>query len=206
MGVEEGWAAKEKALSRRAAVARGLTRPGCVRPALSPPQVAAANTNEWTAHLAISTAVPSASSSKRFRARRAAAATRLSATSGGGGGSRQRGAALAAAASLSGGAQVDEGAAFAAAPRATALGLAASAWGGLGVMYILYNPIKRLLPMALLPFGAEAGEAHALGPLGWAAYAAWVAFMAYTEGYKAFQLKFCPMVTANAQVQPHGNR
>eukprot|EP00618_Florenciella_parvula_P008338 CAMPEP_0119470952 /NCGR_PEP_ID=MMETSP1344-20130328/3632_1 /TAXON_ID=236787 /ORGANISM="Florenciella parvula, Strain CCMP2471" /LENGTH=278 /DNA_ID=CAMNT_0007503687 /DNA_START=63 /DNA_END=899 /DNA_ORIENTATION=- len=74
------------------------------------------------------------------------------------------------------------------------VGAFASAWGALGVMYILASPIKRLLPIALQPF-ASPGD---LSTLGWACYAAWVAFMGYTEGYKAFQLKFCPMVVNRA--------
>ena len=69
---------------------------------------------------------------------------------------------------------------------ATALGAAASAWGALGVLYILLNPVKRLLPIALLPFK---GGAAALGPAGWCAYAGFVCFMAFFEGYKGFQVK-----------------
>lgn len=37
-----------------------------------------------------------------------------------------------------------------------------------------------------------------LAPWGWAAYAIFVSFMAYTEGYKAFQKQFCPMVVSRA--------
>jgi len=70
----------------------------------------------------------------------------------------------------------------------------ASAWGVLGVMYILASPIKRLLPIAVQPFASPSD----LSALGWAFYAGWVAFMGYTEGYKAFQLKFCPMVVSRA--------
>eukprot|EP00614_Pseudopedinella_elastica_P021497 CAMPEP_0172634426 /NCGR_PEP_ID=MMETSP1068-20121228/194489_1 /TAXON_ID=35684 /ORGANISM="Pseudopedinella elastica, Strain CCMP716" /LENGTH=260 /DNA_ID=CAMNT_0013446381 /DNA_START=106 /DNA_END=891 /DNA_ORIENTATION=+ len=78
---------------------------------------------------------------------------------------------------------------------ATALGAAASAWGALGVLYILLNPVKRLLPIALLPLK---GGAAALGPAGWCAYAGFVCFMAFFEGYKGFQCKFSPMVVARA--------
>jgi hypothetical protein len=82
------------------------------------------------------------------------------------------------------------------------LGRLANLWGVVGVAYILFNPIKRLLPIAIKPFEA-AGAAGAVGvgeefvlsmPFGWAAYAAFACFMGYTEGYKAFQKKFSPMV------------
>lgn len=81
-------------------------------------------------------------------------------------------------------------------PRRTILGSFAAAWGSLGVMYILASPIKRLLPVALQPFSAT--TAHPLAWWGWGLYAAWVGFMAYTEGFKAFQQKFSPMVVARA--------
>ena len=82
------------------------------------------------------------------------------------------------------------------------LGRLANLWGVVGVAYILFNPIKRLLPIAIKPFEA-AGATGAVGvgeefvlsmPFGWAAYAAFACFMGYTEGYKAFQKKFSPMV------------
>ena len=54
--------------------------------------------------------------------------------------------------------------------------------------------LQRLLPVAMQPFLAGA-EGVPLGAAGWAAYALWVSTMAYAEGYKAFQLKFCPLVS-----------
>ena len=74
------------------------------------------------------------------------------------------------------------------------LGLA-PAWGALGMTAILGNAIRRVLPVALEPFS---GEAAALSPPIWAAYAAFAAFMTYVEGYKAFHRKFSPMVVARA--------
>jgi hypothetical protein len=71
----------------------------------------------------------------------------------------------------------------------------AAAWGALGMFAILANAIRRVLPVALEPF---ADGAVSLAPQIWAAYAAFVIFMAYVEGYKAFHLKFSPMVVARA--------
>lgn len=82
-------------------------------------------------------------------------------------------------------------------PKKSVLGFAAGAWGSLGVVYILASPIKRLFPVAALPFQGVAAGAS-LSWWGWALYASWVAFMGYTEGYKAFQCKFSPMVVARA--------
>jgi hypothetical protein len=42
----------------------------------------------------------------------------------------------------------------------------------LGVAYVLFNPIKRLAPLALLPWGAAADSPHFLGPLGWYVFSA----------------------------------
>ena len=50
---------------------------------------------------------------------------------------------------------------------------------------------RRVLPVALEPFSSGAA---ALAPPMWAAYAAFVVFMTYVEGYKAFHRKFSPMV------------
>ena len=133
----------------------------------------------------------------------------------------------------------------------------------------MFNPIKRLAPLALLPWSAAADSPHFLGPLGWyesdrhmnwwfliacivmpfcccrrlllslrnllrvvngsipfcviscnlkptlhitktnfralysshesrAAYAAFVGFMGYAEGYMGFQTKFSPLVVARS--------
>jgi len=88
-------------------------------------------------------------------------------------------------------------------PKKSILGIAAGAWGSLGVVYILASPIKRLFPVAVLPFqGVASGTS--LTWWGWAIYAGWVAFMGYTEGYKAFQCKFSPMVVARASTLQAG--
>lgn len=81
-------------------------------------------------------------------------------------------------------------------PRASSAPATASAathWGVLGVMSILANAIGRLAPIAVEPL-----RRGGLAPVHWAAYAAAVIGMAYVEGYKAFQLKFSPLVVSRA--------
>jgi len=51
-----------------------------------------------------------------------------------------------------------------------------SAWGVLGVIYILFNGVKRLVPIALEPF--TKGD---FTTTNWVAYGTFVAFMAYAE-------------------------
>jgi hypothetical protein len=62
-------------------------------------------------------------------------------------------------------------------------------WGVLQVVYIFSNAIKRLLPVALEPI-----IKNDISPMHWAMYIGWCLCMAYTEGYKAFHLKFSPSV------------
>jgi len=79
---------------------------------------------------------------------------------------------------------------------------AASHWGVVGVMAILANAIGRLAPIAAEPF-----RYGGLAPLHWASYAATIAAFAYVEGYKAFQLKFSPLVVSRAfTLGPQGGR
>lgn len=66
-------------------------------------------------------------------------------------------------------------------------------WGVLQVVSVMANAIKRLIPVALQPF-----KQNDLQPSHWVLYAVWCLTMAYTEGYKAFQLKFSPMVVSRA--------
>ena len=62
-------------------------------------------------------------------------------------------------------------------------------WGVLQVVYILTKAIKRLFPVAMQPILQKD-----LLPFQWAMYGLWSIYMMYTEGYKAFQLKFSPLV------------
>ena len=69
-------------------------------------------------------------------------------------------------------------------------GGAAPFWGVFGVTAMLLNAVRRCAPVALEPFSAAEPLTAALV----CAYGAAAASMAYAEGYKAFHLKFSPMV------------
>ncbi|GAB5032434.1 Hypothetical protein NocV09_00901270 [Nannochloropsis oceanica] len=72
-------------------------------------------------------------------------------------------------------------------------------WGVVGVVAVLSNAIRRLLPIALEPFSkAGTAGATAFTPLHWAQYVGFALVMAYAEGYKGFQLKFSPLVVKRA--------
>ena len=66
-------------------------------------------------------------------------------------------------------------------------------WGVLQVVTILGNAIKRLIPIALQPFQRQDLLLHH-----WITLISWVLVMGYTEGYKAFHLKFSPLVVKRA--------
>jgi len=62
-------------------------------------------------------------------------------------------------------------------------------WGVMQVVGIIGNALRRLLPIALEPLkNGDMTHFH------WFIYVSWSAFMAYYEGYKAFQKKFSPLV------------
>lgn len=65
-------------------------------------------------------------------------------------------------------------------------------WGVGGVILML---VKALVGLGGVVRGAFA---HELGPLHWGVAATWVAFMAYTEGYRGFQQRFSPRVVRRA--------
>lgn len=69
---------------------------------------------------------------------------------------------------------------------------AAGWWGIVGVIAILGKAIYQLVPVALRAFE------HSLGLVHWTTLVAWVAFMAYSEGYRAFHQGFSPRVVARA--------
>jgi len=58
---------------------------------------------------------------------------------------------------------------------------------------ILASAIKRLAPIAIQPL-----KAKDLSALQWGLYVGTMLFFAYTEGYKAFQGKFSPLVVRRA--------
>ena len=74
--------------------------------------------------------------------------------------------------------------------RITAAGALCALWGGLGVIGILVFAIYRLTPIAMTAI------LDGLGWFAWTVLAANVAFMAWSEGYKGFQLRFSPRVAA----------
>ncbi len=78
------------------------------------------------------------------------------------------------------------------ATRPTAWGALAGTWGVVGVLLLLFNAVFRLSDLAVAPIR------QGLSPAGWGIYLSLVFFLAYTEGYRAFQLGFSPRVVARA--------
>ncbi|MEO1270164.1 MAG: hypothetical protein AAFX99_18920 [Myxococcota bacterium] len=66
-------------------------------------------------------------------------------------------------------------------------------WGITGVLLLLINAVVRLTPLALQPLF----EGH-LAAWQWLLYALTIIVMAYSEGYRGFQLAFAPRVVARA--------
>lgn len=66
-------------------------------------------------------------------------------------------------------------------------------WGLVGVLALFARALLRLSPYAWEPIADGS-----LTPLHIALYVAWVAFNAYSEGYRAFQKAFCPRVVGRA--------
>lgn len=71
--------------------------------------------------------------------------------------------------------------------------LAAMTWGVLWVLALLGNALYRLVPLALEPI-----QAGTLNGLQLGLYGLWIAFMAYSEGYRGFHKRFSPRVVARA--------
>jgi len=69
----------------------------------------------------------------------------------------------------------------------------ATGWGVCGVVGILANAIGRLAPIALQPL-----LRRDLSLLQWGMFGSTMLFFAYIEGYKAFQMKFSPLVVRRA--------
>lgn len=72
-----------------------------------------------------------------------------------------------------------------------------SFWAAGGVVAVLGKSIKRIVPIALEPFGASSPVPLSTFQLG--SYIAMCLWFAYVEGYKGFQQKFSPLVVARAQ-------
>lgn len=75
----------------------------------------------------------------------------------------------------------------------TAAELAIFAWAVLGVVAVLVEAVARLLPRALEPI-----LDGSLSPAGVTAYVASILSLAYSEGYRGFQLRFSPRVIVRA--------
>jgi len=71
-----------------------------------------------------------------------------------------------------------------------------SLWGSFGVIMILANSMKRIIPIALEPLLPSASTPLTQFQL--AAYIAMCLWFAYVEGYKGFQLKFSPLVVSRS--------
>ncbi len=70
--------------------------------------------------------------------------------------------------------------------------LLAITWGLGGVLLLLGSALYRLTPLAVEALAMPLSAVH------WAFLAVWLPFMAYSEGYRGFQLRFSPRVVARA--------
>ena len=70
---------------------------------------------------------------------------------------------------------------------------AVAIWGVLGFALILIQALYGLYPLAVEPI-----QAGMLSPLHVVIYVAWIAFMAYSEGYKGFQKQMSPRVAVRS--------
>ncbi len=73
------------------------------------------------------------------------------------------------------------------------MGILGSLWGLAGVMLLLGSAVYRLTPLAVDAFSHEMLWYH------WAFFVFVLLFMAYAEGYRAFQQGFSPRVAARAR-------
>jgi hypothetical protein len=77
--------------------------------------------------------------------------------------------------------------------RQTIMRNAFAGWGVFQVLSILANALKRLVPIAIQPV-----VQRDLSPAQVAICVGWCGYMAYAEGYQAFQKKFSPLVVKRA--------
>ncbi|PKL75043.1 MAG: hypothetical protein CVV27_17415 [Candidatus Melainabacteria bacterium HGW-Melainabacteria-1] len=74
----------------------------------------------------------------------------------------------------------------------TTAGWLSAAWGVGGFVLLLGEALYKLIPIALETFS------HSLNALHWIILVLWIAFMAYSEGYKGFQKGYSPRLAARA--------
>ena len=80
------------------------------------------------------------------------------------------------------------------------MGVFGAFWGLAGVALLLGSAIYRLTPLAIDAFAYDWSWYH------WLSFALMLFFMAYAEGYRAFQQGFSPRVAARArQLRDHPN-
>jgi hypothetical protein len=80
------------------------------------------------------------------------------------------------------------------------MGVFGAFWGLAGVALLLGSAIYRLTPLAIDAFTYDWSWYH------WLSFALMLFFMAYAEGYRAFQLGFSPRVAARARhLRDHPN-
>jgi hypothetical protein len=80
------------------------------------------------------------------------------------------------------------------------MGVFGAFWGLAGVALLLGSAIYRLTPLAIDAFAYDWSWYH------WLSFALMLFFMAYAEGYRAFQLGFSPRVAARARhLRDHPN-
>jgi len=81
-----------------------------------------------------------------------------------------------------------------------ALGRFAAAWGILGFSALLGEAFYKVMPFVIDLFQMP------LSPLHWVALISWVAFMAYSEGYRGFQKHYSPRFAARLRwLREHAN-
>lgn len=73
------------------------------------------------------------------------------------------------------------------------IGKAGALWGAAGVLGLLVFAVVRLAPKVSVAFD------HGLDSTQWIVLVTWALFMAYTEGYRGFQLRFSPRTAARAR-------
>lgn len=77
--------------------------------------------------------------------------------------------------------------------RQTTRGWVGATWGNLGVGLLIGGALARLAPIGVDTFSYPLDWVH------WTALAAWVPFMAWSEGYRGFHRAFAPLVASRAR-------
>ncbi|MGE3728875.1 MAG: hypothetical protein AB7I41_25230, partial [Candidatus Sericytochromatia bacterium] len=82
----------------------------------------------------------------------------------------------------------------------SALGRFAATWGLFGFTALIGEAFYKVMPYVVELFQTR------LSPLHWAALLGWVGFMAYSEGYRGFQMHYSPRFAARLRwLRDHAN-